>query len=255
MDEMYVNVGHVRPDKSNISTNPTVSGPTSSESRHHGAVVLSLSLLSVFLLAGLIVLSVHYHGLAADFSSVKASLSEHLQISDNKSLSLTKERDWLNSTLTEVTKSGTGFRVCLNAVNKHVPQDGQCSMILLPPVHSVWFWGKARQDCRGSDHMWIGLTDKEEEGIGNGRWNITNSSWINGGNLCQIDHVKPEKSDISTNPTGPTSSESRCHGAVVLSLSLLRFSCWLDSSSSVFTIMAQLQSSLSRPLSEHFHKS
>ncbi|KAG7240320.1 hypothetical protein INR49_027020 [Caranx melampygus] len=102
MDEIYVNTDFVKPDKFNISTNPT--GPMSSERRCHGAVILSLSLLSVFLLAGLIGLAVHYHDLAAELSSVKANLSEHVQITDNKSLPLTEERDQLNSTLTEVTK-------------------------------------------------------------------------------------------------------------------------------------------------------
>ena len=43
-------------------------------------------------------------GLAAELSSVKANLTERLQISDNKSLSLTEERDQLNSSLIEVTK-------------------------------------------------------------------------------------------------------------------------------------------------------
>ncbi|KAG7240423.1 hypothetical protein INR49_026994, partial [Caranx melampygus] len=104
MEEIYVNIDHVKPEKSDISTNPT--GPTSSESRCHGAVVLSLSLLSVFLLAGLIVLGVHYHGSAAELSSVKANLSEHF----HKSVSLTEERDQLNSTLIEVTKERDRFQ-------------------------------------------------------------------------------------------------------------------------------------------------
>ncbi|KAG7240424.1 hypothetical protein INR49_026995, partial [Caranx melampygus] len=98
MEGICIKTDHVKPDKSDISTNPI--GPMSSERRRHGAVVLSLSLLNVFLLAGFFGLSIHYHGLAADLSSVKARLSERLQ----KSLSLTKDRDWLNSIFIEVTK-------------------------------------------------------------------------------------------------------------------------------------------------------
>ena len=48
--------------------------------------------------------SVSDYNSAAEFSSVKANLSQLLQISDNKSLSLTEERDQLNSSLIEVTK-------------------------------------------------------------------------------------------------------------------------------------------------------
>ena len=41
---------------------------------------------------------------AAEFSSIKANLTECLQASDNKSSSLTEERDRLNSRLTEMAK-------------------------------------------------------------------------------------------------------------------------------------------------------
>ncbi|KAG7240322.1 hypothetical protein INR49_027022 [Caranx melampygus] len=183
MDEIYVNLDEVKPDKSNISTNPT--GPRSSESRCHGAVVLSLSLLSVFLLAGLIGLAVHYYNLAADFSSVKASLSERLQISDNKSLSLTEERDQLNSTLIKVTNERDRLQ-SLSEHKKTCPSgwtldSGSCYLFSTESGS----WDKGREDCRGrgadlvvidsaketsllgftSDAVWIGLTDKEKEGV------------------------------------------------------------------------------------------
>ncbi|KAK2840200.1 hypothetical protein Q5P01_013940 [Channa striata] len=53
------------------------------EKRRHGAVVLCLGLLTVFLLAGLIGLSVHNHkstrGASAEFSTMKTNLTELLQ--------------------------------------------------------------------------------------------------------------------------------------------------------------------------------
>ncbi|XP_078119044.1 uncharacterized protein LOC144525854 [Sander vitreus] len=93
MEVIYANVEN----EVNKSVNPRPStnqtGPRSSERRFHGAVVLCLGLLSVFLLAGLIGLGVH-----------SANLAERLQASDDKSSSLTEERDRLNSSLTEMAK-------------------------------------------------------------------------------------------------------------------------------------------------------
>ncbi|KAF3843490.1 hypothetical protein F7725_002339 [Dissostichus mawsoni] len=80
--------------------------------------VLGLGLLSVFLLAGLIGLAVHYHNsvgvAAADLCAVKANLSsvteerdnltERLQASDQLLSSVTEERDSLKANLTEKTK-------------------------------------------------------------------------------------------------------------------------------------------------------
>ncbi|XP_037644972.1 C-type lectin domain family 10 member A-like isoform X3 [Sebastes umbrosus] len=80
------------------------SGRRSSERRFHGAVVLCLGLLSVFLLAGLIGLGVHYSRRDADLSTIKANLTERLQASENKLSSVSAERDLLNASLTENTK-------------------------------------------------------------------------------------------------------------------------------------------------------
>ncbi|KAG7240420.1 hypothetical protein INR49_026991 [Caranx melampygus] len=246
MDEIYVNLDEVKPDKSNISTNPT--GPRSSESRCHGAVVLSLSLLSVFLLAGLIGLAVHYYNLTADFSSVKASLSERLQISDNKSLSLTEERDQLNSTLIKVTNERDRLQ-SLSEHKKTCPSgwtldSGSCYLFSTESGS----WDKGREDCRGrgadlvvidsaketsllgftSDAVWIGLTDKEKEGVW--KWvdgtPLTLAYWAdnepnNAGGVENCAYVRSDGKRYWNDASCPTSSERRCHGAVVLSLSLL----------------------------------
>ncbi|XP_039674264.1 CD209 antigen-like protein E [Perca fluviatilis] len=98
MDDIYANVDYDKSVDPTPSTNQT--GPRSSEKRFHGAVVLCLGLLSVFLLAGLISLGVH----SAELSFIKANLTERLHASDDKSFSLTEERDRLNSRLTEMAK-------------------------------------------------------------------------------------------------------------------------------------------------------
>ncbi|XP_035860395.1 uncharacterized protein LOC116050441 isoform X4 [Sander lucioperca] len=77
MDDIYANVEHYKSVDPRPSTNQT--GPRSSERRFHGAVVLCLGLLSVFLLAGIICLGVH----SAELSTIKANLTECLQASDN----------------------------------------------------------------------------------------------------------------------------------------------------------------------------
>ncbi|XP_074513899.1 uncharacterized protein LOC141781865 isoform X2 [Sebastes fasciatus] len=102
MEEIYANVEYDKPVDPGPSTNPT--GRRSSERRFHGALVLCLGLLSVFLLAGLIGLGVHYSGRDADLSTIKANLTERLQASDNKLSSVSAERDLLNASLTEMTK-------------------------------------------------------------------------------------------------------------------------------------------------------
>ncbi|KAG7240422.1 hypothetical protein INR49_026993, partial [Caranx melampygus] len=127
-------------------------------------------------------LSESNEGLAAELSSVKASLSEHLQ----KSLSLTKERDQLNSTLIEVTKELDKLQ-CLHNYKKTCPSGWNifnCSCYLLSAQYDSW--DKGREDCRrrGADlvvvdtpeeqtfvsgftpyDIWIGLTDNEKEGV------------------------------------------------------------------------------------------
>ncbi|XP_071338201.1 CD209 antigen-like protein E [Trachinotus anak] len=190
MEEIYVNVECAKPVNSRPSTNQT--GPSSSERRFHGAVVLSLGLLSGFLLAALIGLSVHYNDSkqhsAAELSAVKANLTERLQISNNKLSSLTEERDQLNANLTEMTKE-------LNRLHgESCPAEWRrLSVACYLLSTESGSWEKGREDCRdrGADlvvidsheeqiflsylveeetHAWIGLTDKVKEG---------NWTWIN----------------------------------------------------------------------------
>ncbi|XP_071338318.1 CD209 antigen-like protein E [Trachinotus anak] len=188
MEELCINVDCPKRDESRISTNQT--GPSSSERRFHGAVVLSLGLLSGFLLAALIGLSVHYHGsvhgLTAELATIKANLSERLQISDNKSSSLTEERDQLNARLTEITEERDRLQR-LSRRNKTCPTGWRmfsCTCYFFSTESGSW--EKGREDCRakGADLVvidspeqrtflagliskptWIGLTDREEEGI------------------------------------------------------------------------------------------
>ncbi|XP_041807283.1 C-type lectin domain family 4 member E-like [Chelmon rostratus] len=184
MEGIYANV------KYDDSVDPKASqhqrGPRSSGRRFHGAVVLFLGLLSVFLLAGLIGLGVHYHvsahGSAADFSIMKENLTERLQASNNKLSSVFEERDLLNASLTEVTKR----LICCQ--KKACPAGWRrfmCSCYLLSSESGSWTRGG--QDCtnRGAHLViidsteeqmflsnfteaetwsWIGLIDKDTEG-------------------------------------------------------------------------------------------
>ncbi|XP_067371573.1 CD209 antigen-like protein C [Channa argus] len=191
MEEIYVNVEHDKSVHSSPSTNQT--GPRSSDSRCHGAVVLCLGLLSVFLLAGLIVLGVHHynsaHGAAAELSSIKDKLTELLQDSKNKVSSLTEERDQLNARLNKTAEE-------LNRLQKKTCPAGwhmfkfSCYFI----SHDSGSWKRGRQDCKDREadlvvidsaeeqklishftvEAWIGLTDSEEEGT----W-----KWVDGSSL------------------------------------------------------------------------
>nr|XP_033474280.1 CD209 antigen-like protein C [Epinephelus lanceolatus] len=188
MEEIYMNVAPNKSVGSRASTDPT-------ERRLYGAVVLCLGLLSVLLLAGLIGLGVHYYDSsrrsASELSSIKANLTERLQVSYNKSSALTEERDQLNVSLIEMTKER-------NWLKRRCPAGWMvfgCSCYFLSnKSHS---WDEARKDCkeRGADlvvidsdkeqlflsnftekgtHAWIGLTDEAKEGT----W-----KWINGAPL------------------------------------------------------------------------
>ncbi|XP_045910505.1 C-type lectin domain family 4 member E-like [Micropterus dolomieu] len=193
MEEIYINVEYDKSVDSTPSQNQT--GLRSSERRFHGAVVLCLGLLSVFLLAGLIGLTVLYHHSAADFSTINTNLMERLQASNNKLSSMSEERELLNASLIETTKELNRLQ-CLARKNKSCPAGWRmflCSCYLLSNKSGLWT--KGRQDCRnrGADlvvidsaeeqtflsdfiwvETWIGLTDGEVEGS----W-----KWIDGTKL------------------------------------------------------------------------
>ncbi|CAK6973201.1 CD209 antigen-like protein E [Scomber scombrus] len=169
MEDIYTNVEKKKPVDTTLSTNQT--GPRSSESRFHGAVVLCLGLLSVFLLAGLIGLGVYYSDVIRG---------------------LTEERDLLNANLTETTEELHQLQN-LSKQNQTCPAGWKlfsCSCYLLSSESGSWSTG--RQDCRekGADlgvidslekqeffstfneeATWIGLTDRDTEGT----W-----KWIDG---------------------------------------------------------------------------
>ncbi|XP_040003873.1 CD209 antigen-like protein C [Xiphias gladius] len=189
MEEIYVNVEYAKkPTKQE--------GLGSSKSRFHGAAVLFLGLLNLFLLAGIIGLVYHYYNsvqsVAADASAVRVNQTQRLQASDNKVSSLTEQRDRLNASLAEVTKE-------LNKIQKKTCHAGW-RMFGFACYHfssESGPWEKGREACRNrkadlvvidspEEQMfltnftredtlaWIGLTDRVKEGT----W-----MWIDGAPL------------------------------------------------------------------------
>ncbi|XP_026152064.1 CD209 antigen-like protein E [Mastacembelus armatus] len=165
MEEIYVNVSHLDSDDKITSRKQT--GPRSSESRFHGAVVLCLGLLSVFLLAGLIGLAVH-HGVsvrrsAAELSTIKANLTERLQDSINHISSMTKERDLLNTSLIQLTEETNRLK-SLSKQKKSCPAGWtmfRCSCYLLST--QAGSWDKGRQDCRDREAELVTIDSYEEQ--------------------------------------------------------------------------------------------
>ncbi|XP_042281484.1 CD209 antigen-like protein C [Thunnus maccoyii] len=177
MEANYANVD------SRTSTKRT--GLGSSQRRFHGAVVFVLGLLSVFLLARLIGLGVHY-------SVIIDNLTERLQDSNNKLSSVSEERDLLLANLTEITKEMEKLQ-SLSVQKKTCPAGWRmfrCSCYFLSSESGSW--SRGRQDCRekGADLVvidstkeqtflsnltevatWIGLTDRDKDGT----W-----KWIDG---------------------------------------------------------------------------
>ncbi|XP_074513902.1 C-type lectin domain family 4 member E-like isoform X5 [Sebastes fasciatus] len=184
------------------------SGRRSSERRFHGAVVLCLGLLSVFLLAGLISLGVHY----ADLSTIKANLTERLQASDNKLSSVSAERDLLNASLTEKTKELDKLQ-SLSKEKKTCPAgwtmfSSACYLL----SGGTGSWDEGREDCRNrgahlvmidsvkeqtflfgftKKRTWIGLNDKDVEGT----W-----KWIDGTPLTLMNWAETQPDNGGGDP-------------------------------------------------------
>ncbi|XP_030614161.1 CD209 antigen-like protein E [Archocentrus centrarchus] len=123
MEEIYINADY---DKLKNPINHT--GPSSFKRHFHSGVVLSLGLLSVFLLIGLITTGVHLRDSAADLSATSNKLSsmteerDHLKANlstmSNNLSSMTGERDHLKanlSTMSNKLSSMTGERDLLRA--------------------------------------------------------------------------------------------------------------------------------------------
>ncbi|XP_034549099.1 CD209 antigen-like protein E [Notolabrus celidotus] len=154
-EEIYANADFKKTDDRGPCINPT------GLRRFQEAVVLSLVLLSVLLLAVLIGLSVHCHNSAHEFSSIKTKL----QASDNQLSTLTEKLQCLKKT-------------CPNGWKMF-----GCSCYLFSI--KAGSWNMSRKECRarGADLVvinsleeqlfvtdakekstWIGLSDKDNEG-------------------------------------------------------------------------------------------
>ncbi|XP_062421138.1 asialoglycoprotein receptor 2-like [Pungitius pungitius] len=229
MEEIYANVEY---DKPQVSIRPSTPapGPRSPRSRPHGAVAVSLGLLSVLLLAGLVGLGVYSHASAAELSSIKANLTERLQVSGDKLSSVSAERDQLKDNFTALMDNFTALTHEKDRLQLLLKQRNMCperwrrfrsSCYLLSPRDDSWENG--RKNCRdqGADLViidsleeqkflssfttrfsWIGLSDKEIEGTW--KWVdgtlLTEKYWStepdNGGGHPQIGeedcaHLKP----------------------------------------------------------------
>ncbi|CAK6968483.1 CD209 antigen-like protein E isoform X3 [Scomber scombrus] len=155
-------------------------GSRNSERRFHGGVVLGLGLLSGFLLAGLIGLSVYY------YYSSQHSAEELIAIKAR----LTEERDLLNASVIEMKKQDMLKRTCPPG---WMMFSDACYFLSC----ECGSWEKGKQDCtdRGASLVvinsteeqkflsnftkeetmaWIGLTDRDTEGT----W-----KWIDGSPL------------------------------------------------------------------------
>ncbi|XP_033992149.1 C-type lectin domain family 6 member A-like isoform X4 [Trematomus bernacchii] len=184
MEEIYDDVDNVKTLSSSSST--IQEGPR----RLLRASVLGLGLLSVFLLAGLIGLAVHY-------SAVESNLTEHLQARDQLI-------NQLKASLTEKTREVDRLQ-CL--MEKTCPEGWKmfgCSCYNLSTEEA--YWEQSRQNCTaGGAHLvtvdseeeqefissmikgdtWIGLSDREEEGT----W-----TWVDGSplNLTLWEETQPD---------------------------------------------------------------
>ncbi|XP_062421102.1 CD209 antigen-like protein E [Pungitius pungitius] len=202
MEEIYANVEY---NKSQVSIRPSTPGPRSPRSRPHGTVAVSLGLLSVLLLAGLVGLGVHLHASAAELSSIKANLTERLQVSGDKLSSVSAERDQLKDNFTALMDNFTALMDNFTALTQEkdrlqllLEQKKTCPEGWRMFTGSCYFissrddsWTNARKDCKAkgadlviidspqeqkslllleTDRAWIGLSETSKN----------NWKWIDG---------------------------------------------------------------------------
>ncbi|XP_042281481.1 CD209 antigen-like protein E isoform X3 [Thunnus maccoyii] len=141
------------------------SGPRSSERRFYRAVVLCLGLLSVFLLAGLIGLGVHYHysvqHSAEELSTVKANLTKERDLLNTSIIEMTKERDLLNASIIEKTKEQNRL---ISLEERTCPTGWRlfrCACYLLSNESGSWEEG--RKDCRDRGANLVVIDSAEEQ--------------------------------------------------------------------------------------------
>ncbi|XP_038153364.1 CD209 antigen-like protein C [Cyprinodon tularosa] len=166
MEEIYVNVEHVKPVCQ--ITKSQIEGSSSSKKRPFLVVIIFLGILNVLLLVGLIVLGLHYEScsshlkyawdLAVGLSNINENLTDRLQDSNSKLYSMTEERNLLHANLTEMMKKLNRPRgkICPTGWSKF-----GCSCYFLSTKRGSWDEG--RKDCitRGADMVVI--NDKEEQ--------------------------------------------------------------------------------------------
>ncbi|XP_039455664.1 CD209 antigen-like protein E isoform X1 [Oreochromis aureus] len=216
MEEVYVN-GEFSQSHNPVALTNNYMGPRSSKRSFSSAVILSLGLLNIFLLVGLITLSVYLHGAATSVSATSSNISSmtedenHLKANlstvINKLSSMTEERDLLHTRLTEKTRELE--RLQSLSKQKKTCASGwrmfSCSCYFLS--EKTGSWDEGRSDCRdrGADLVvidsseeqdflvsfiqkptWIGLNDKEEEG----RW-----KWVDGTPLSFLTYWRTGQPD------------------------------------------------------------
>ncbi|KAI3355676.1 hypothetical protein L3Q82_004274 [Scortum barcoo] len=130
-------------------------------------IILLLGLLSVFLLAGLIGLAVHYHysvrGSAAELSTIRANLTERLQESNTKLVSSIEERDQLKANLTEMTEELKRLQ-SLSKQSETCPAGWRmlsCTCYFFSTTSASW--EQSRRDCRDKGADLVVIESYEEQ--------------------------------------------------------------------------------------------
>ncbi|XP_030614163.1 CD209 antigen-like protein E [Archocentrus centrarchus] len=209
MEEIYVNAEY---DKSANPIPSTINpkGPRSSKRSFYSGVIVSLGLLSVFLMVGLITLGVYLNDSAASVSAVSRKLS-----------SMIEDRDVLHVHLTEKIKE-LGRLQNLSKQRKTCPAGWRmfsCSCYRLS--ESSGSWDQSRKDCRDngadlvviespeeqtfvstitSEPTWIGLNDKEQEGA----W-----KWVDGTRLTWSNWAQGEPNNAGEEDCGHLESKEK----------------------------------------------